>query len=178
MRLHARVNVCAGVHQQTLPDVLDRERGFIGDVKFVEALGNDLVKILIEELHHARYCLIEGEHIGIIHCKEARDSSSLVLPKLGDEPFLEFAKLQKMLLVGNSEASRIAKQVFNVEKLLFQRNYILALVEIKTEAAHHLVDAVSHIKLVHAPSKLGQVCLIKGCLVERVLNGHPDEICI
>ena len=74
VRLHTRVNVSAGVHQQALPDVLDRETGFISDVELVETLGNNLVKILIEELHHAHYRLIKGELVCIIHGKEARYS--------------------------------------------------------------------------------------------------------
>ena len=51
-----------------------------------------------------------------------------------------------------------------------------ALILIKSETANYLIYAVGHVELVHIATELGEIRLVEGGFVERVLLGHLDEV--
>ncbi len=74
-------NMGTWVHKESLSDVFDWESVIIDNVKFVEALGNDLIKVLIEKLGNSHHGLFKSERMGIILCKKSSYPWSFIISK-------------------------------------------------------------------------------------------------
>lgn len=74
-------NMSAWVHKESLSDVFDRESAVVDNVKFVEALCNDLIEVLIEKLGNSHYGLFKSERMRIILRKKSSYSCRFILSK-------------------------------------------------------------------------------------------------
>lgn len=72
------------------------------------------------------------------------------------------------------------KEVLGINELFFELVNFLSFIHIEPVSANHLIDAVSHVKLVHVSPLVAKVRLRKGCTIEfsALPTGPSDEVCL